>query len=356
MSYFACLVGWVPVVHQAIHWTTPVFLGGYLASGSWHGIALQAVNLTLSVLIYLPFVRLAHKTSLTIRKRNFATLIRTIEESSLDQSSGLLERRDIIGAQARQLASALRESILGNKELALVFQPQVDTRNRVAGVEALLRWNHAVFGFVPPNIAIAIAEEAGLMHELGRWIIEQSCRQLACWQRENPRSSVLMSINVSPTQLNDPAFPDAVFEILHTQGIAHEAIELEITEGRSVSHGDTTTEVLRRLADSGIKLAIDDFGMGYSSLLYLRRFHISAIKLDGSLTREVLSNPVCSEIIGTIAQLCLSKNIKMIAEFVETEDQRFALQQLGCSIFQGYLFSKPLSGAECDAFVQRMNA
>lgn len=117
--------------------------------------------------------------------------------------------------------------------------------------------------------------------------------------------------------------PDAVFEILHRQGIAHEAIELEITEGRSVSHGDTTTEVLRRLADSGIKLAIDDFGMGYSSLLYLRRFHISAIKLDGSLTREVLSNPVCSEIIGTIANLCLSKNIKMIAEFVETEDQRF---------------------------------
>ena len=353
-SYAACVAGWVPPVQESIHWTTPIFLGGHLAAHSWHGVALQGANLLLTALIYLPFVRAARRQAIDTSRRNFGALVRTIEESSLNQRSGVLERRDIIGAQARQLVRALKDAIAANG-LQLAYQPQVNALGRVVGVEALLRWEHFPFGRIAPNIVVTVAEEAGLVEELGDWVIRNACAQVQRWRSEACLAGVVMSINLSPTQLNHAGFAGRIDDILKTCGLSSDDVELEITESRAVAHNEQTAHTLNQLARHGIRLAIDDFGMGYSSLLYMRRFNIHAIKLDGSLTREILTNPSCREIIETIAHLCRSKGIRIVAEFVETEEQRRLLQQLGCSEFQGYLFSKPLPPDACLEFIRTWN-
>lgn len=351
ISYFACASGWIPVVRESLNWTTPFGIGGYLAAQSWHGAILQFLNLFVGVLIYSPFVRAAQKHTFKERRRDFQRLLDALEESCLNQHSGILERRDPVGSQARRLANDLRYAV-SRGEIQLMYQPQVDQQGSVVGLEALLRWEYGAFGRIPPNIVIALAEEANLICRLGDWVIDEACGQLRQWRSEGVARGVVMSINISPTQLNEPGFADRVLLILSRHALPAGAIELEITESRTIAHNETTAQTLEQLARSGIRLAIDDFGMGYSSLLYMRRFVIHGIKLDGSLTREVQSNPSCQEIIRTIAHLCRKKNIRIIAEFVENEEQRTLLEALGCSEFQGFLFSKPLPPAECADFVR----
>ncbi|MBS1169940.1 MAG: system, lactose/cellobiose family component [Burkholderiaceae bacterium] len=353
-SYLACISGWVPMVYEPIHWTTPLFMGGYVAAKSWHGIALQIINLLIGALLYSPFVRLARFQSIERRKNNLGNLLETIAKQTLNQSSGILERRDDIGIQARQLASALRDAIKRNL-LSLAYQPQVDVNGAVVGVEALVRWNYYPFGWVPPNIMVNLAEEAALINDLGEWVLRTACAQASLWRDSEELHGIIMSVNVSPTQLNDPAFTAKALSILSKSGLAPGDIELEITEGRTVAHNEQTATTLRQLADQGFRLSIDDFGMGYSSLLYMRRFDIHAIKLDGSLTREVLTNPGCQEIIGTIATLCKNKSIRIIAEFVETDSQRAMLEELGCTEFQGYLYSPPLNASDCSNYIVNKN-
>ena len=353
-SYAACVAGWVPPVQEPLHWTTPVLLGGYLAAHSWRGVALQAANLLLTVLIYLPFVRAARRQAADASRRHFGALIKAIEEASLNQRAGVLERRDVVGAQARQLARALKDAI-ATGQLHLAYQPQVNAAGRVVGVEALLRWDYAPFGPVAPNVVVALAEEAGLVGELGDWVIRAACARMRQWREADCVPGVTMSINLSPTQLNHAGFAGRIHDILRTHGLSAEDIEFEITESRAVAHSERTAHTLDQLARRGIRLAIDDFGMGYSSLLYMRRFDIHAIKLDGSLTREILTNPSCREIVETIATLCRSKGIRIVAEFVETEEQLRVLRGLGCTEFQGYLFSRPLPPDACLEFIRGRN-
>jgi EAL domain-containing protein (putative c-di-GMP-specific phosphodiesterase class I) len=165
-----------------------------------------------------------------------------------------------------------------------------------------------------------------------------------------------MAVNLSPLQLEDPALLQHVERCLARYRLAPSDLELEITEGHRVSNSEVSGRNLAALNALGVPLAMDDFGMGYSSLLYMRRFRIDAIKLDGSLTREVTNNASCREIIASVGQLCRGQQVRMIAEYVETEEQRDLLRELGCNGFQGWLYSAALGADACRVYVEKNRA
>ena len=199
-------------------------------------------------------------------------------------------------------------------------------------------------------MAVALAEEGGLIGPLGAWILEQACACKAQWNTLG-LSCVTMAINVSPLQLEDPDLPIVLARCLRQYRLSPAEIELEITENQAIAAHPVVDRNLAQIVAMGMTLAMDDFGMGYSSLLHMRRFSVHAIKIDGSLTRDVLSNSTSRDIIRTIAALGCSRHLEVVAEFVETEDQRDTLATLGCNVFQGYFYSQPLPADTCAEYL-----
>ena len=243
----------------------------------------------------------------------------------------------------RHLDEALRQ-----KEFTLHYQPQFRRDGSLGGFEALVRWNHPRLGMVPPAKFIPAAEESGLILPLGRWVLEEACRQMLAW-REAGHEDLVMAVNVSPVQFEDPRWVDAVAEILGRLGLPPECLELELTESLVMDPASESGRRLARLKAMGVSLAIDDFGTGYSSLSYLHRMPISTLKIDQSFVREFepgaedRSGPILQAIVGLARHLGLS----VVAEGVETEAQRTFLSELGCDALQGYLLGRP---APADAF------
>ena len=337
--------GLVPLNKLAVPWTTPPLLSGYLLTGSWRGTALQTLGLLLSTLIYLPFVRRAEAQRLRGQVEAFdaATGIIVAPEQRHVRS---VQRSDQVGLIARGLFAALARDI-GSPALALAFQPKHGRHGAAVGVEALLRWTHKRHGPVRADVAVALAEEdLGLIRRLGSWVLEEACARKAQWNTLG-LSRITMAINVSPLQLGDPQLPALLARCLEQYRLAPGEIELEITESQAIPVHQVVEQNLAQIVAMGVALAMDDFGMGYSSLLHMRRFRVHAIKIDGSLTRDVLTNPTSSDIIRTIAALGRSRQVEVVAEFVETMEQRDALAALGCDVFQGYLYSPPLPAAAC---------
>ncbi|GAB4056710.1 EAL domain-containing protein [Uliginosibacterium sediminicola] len=351
VSYVALSSGWVPLSVHSQAWVLPLGINAWEASNGWRGLALQAVNILISAGLYLPFLRRFEARLDAAGKASFRQLIHSLEESLSSSRQLLVNRQDAVGRLARQLLLDL-ERDLTNGAIYMVYQPKLNAQGAVVGVEALLRWQHAVFGMVPPNVLVGIAEDAGCISRIGHWTIAVACRQLASWQAAGI-TKVSMAVNVSPLQLSDPQLLVNVRENLGRYGLHPGDLELEITESRSVSNDEQSNRSLSALNELGVSLAMDDFGMGYSSLLYMRRFRIDTIKLDGSLTREVESNSSCCDIISQVAQLCQTMNVRVVAEYVETESQRALLQKLGCTEFQGYLYSPPLRAADCLQFIEQ---
>jgi EAL domain-containing protein (putative c-di-GMP-specific phosphodiesterase class I) len=256
-----------------------------------------------------------------------------------------VSRHDQIGLIARGLLSDLQTDI-ANNALKLAYQPKHALDGRVVGVEALLRWPHHRYGALSPAVAITLAEDSGDIHALGLWVLEQACACKARWNQQG-FDQISMAVNVSPMQLTAAEFVPRLAAILKMHGLNPNEIELEITESQHIPNTLVVDAALRDLSDLGILLSMDDFGMGYSSLLHLRRFRLHAIKIDGSLTRDILSNTASADIIRTIAELGRTQNIDVIAEFVETKTQRDFLGELGCDCFQGYFHSPALAESEC---------
>lgn len=316
----------------------------YLLSDSWRGTALQAVGLLISTLIYLPFVRRAETRRIRCEVAAFDTAIEFIV-SPKPQHFPSVQRNDQVNLTARGLLIALARDI-GTPALALAFQPKHDRRGAAVGVEALLRWKHKRHGPIRADAAVTLAEDGGLIRHLGAWVLEEACARKAQWNTLG-LSSITMAINVSPLQLGDPQLPTLLARCLHQYRLVPGEIELEITESRAIPVDRMVEQNLARIAAMGVSLSMDDFGMGYSSLLHMRRFPVHAIKIDGSLTRDVLTNPTCSDIVRAIAALGHSQHVEVVAEFVETIEQRNALAALGCEVFQGYLYSPALPAAAC---------
>ncbi|MBV0932778.1 EAL domain-containing protein [Marinobacterium weihaiense] len=234
---------------------------------------------------------------------------------------------------------------LQHGEFELHYQPQVDIRTgRIDGAEALIRWNRPGHSLVSPGCFIPLAEECGLIGDIGNWVLEEACAQMQRWQREGIRLRV--SVNLSALQLEDPGFCDRVAQILERHTLEPDQLELELTESLLMKHVDATVDLLRQLDRMGVHLSIDDFGTGYSSLSYLKRFPLDKLKIDQSFVREISIDQDDAVICRTIISMAENLNLKVTAEGVEQTEQLALLAEFGCHQYQGFLFSRPVPAPE----------
>ncbi len=236
----------------------------------------------------------------------------------------------------RDLRHALRE-----QEFQLFYQPVVDAEGVVLAYEALLRWKHPVRGWVSPADFIPVAEQTALILPIGLWVLETASRRLAQWAADPATSHWVLAVNLSARQLRQPDLVETVVNTLKAAGAPAHRLKLELTEGLLLHDLDDTIEKMRQLAELGIRFALDDFGTGYSSLAYLKRLPLSQLKIDQSFVRDLLTDPNDAAIARTILQLAQSLDLDVVAEGVETAEQRDCLAAMGCPAFQGYLFGRP---------------
>lgn len=353
-TYFAMSWGLVPLTINKTIWTTPIIIGGYFTVESYSGVILQLFNLSLGTLVYYPFVKMAEEK----RKQRDLMLLQQFYQDVFDLEESkapvLLSRTDTSGDIARSIAQDIERDLHENI-FVMQYQPQVDNSGKVVGAEALLRWPHRIYGMVPPPVTVTIAEEAGLMQELGNMIIRQVFSQVGEWQKHPETKDLVIALNISASQMQDDKVLDVLKKALEENNINPKNIEIELTEGRLLNNSAQSWYMLEQFRDMGFKFAIDDFGMGHNSMRYLREFTVDAIKLDGSLTKEVLTDKNARDIVTSIVQLADNLKLNTIAEFVETKDQMLMLKELGCKQYQGYYYAPALPADKFREFVMEMN-
>jgi len=240
---------------------------------------------------------------------------------------------------------------LERNELFLLYQPQVDLQSgRIIGAEALVRWDHPLFGNVLPAQFIPIAEENGLIPPIGEWVLREACRQNQEW-RKLGLMKITMAVNLSAVQFRQKNLGEIIKDVLQQSGLAPSGLELEITEGIVMQDAEAAILLLEDMKAMGLKLSVDDFGTGYSSLSYLKRFPIDKFKIDQSFVRDLATDTDDAVIVSTIISMAHSLKLKVIAEGVETAEQLAFLKQQGCDEIQGYYFSRPVSAEEFTKFL-----
>ncbi len=243
-------------------------------------------------------------------------------------------------AERVELEADLRGAIREGR-FVRYFQPQVDRDNWLTGAEVLLRWQHPHRGILPPDTFISLAEETGLILPLGHWVLATACEQLAAWAARVETVDLYLSVNVSVQEIRQPEFVKQVFAVLDRTGADPRKLKIELTESLLMGNVEDTIAKLTALKARGVGIALDDFGTGYSSLTYLKRLPLDALKVDRSFVLDVLTDPNAAAIAKMIVALGQSLGLAVIAEGVETEEQREFLARNGCDAFQGYLFGRP---------------
>jgi diguanylate cyclase len=304
-----------------------------------HSIQGHAVNITCSVGISIfPEHGVDGETLI----KNADAAMYNAKESGRNNFRFFTENMNAQAIERLTLENGLRLALPQN-ELFLVYQPQVDIASgKIIGLEALLRWQHPKLGLVPPDKFIRIAENCGMIVQIGEWVLRTACSQARNWQ-EDGLPAVRVAVNVSAVQFRQEGFCELLRRLLHETGLDPQYLELELTESLLLANADVTLSVLKELKAMGLTLAIDDFGTGYSSFSYLRQFQVSKLKIDCSFIRDVAANPNDAAITSAIISMAKGLNLKVIAEGVETEAQMAFLRTHHCDEIQGYYFSKPLA-------------
>jgi predicted signal transduction protein with EAL and GGDEF domain len=237
-------------------------------------------------------------------------------------------------------------------ELHLLYQPKVDLASgRIIGVEALLRWEHPGLGTVSPERFIPIAEETGLIVPIGEWVLRSACRQIRAWRDDGIELPV--AVNLSACQFRQRNLAETIHRVLSESGVPPQYLEIEITESDVMENAESAIATLDELKARGISLSVDDFGTGYSSLSYLKRFPLDVLKIDRSFVRDIAVDSDDAAIVEAIIALARSLEIKVVAEGVETEDQKAFLDRSGCHFAQGYLFSPPVEAGKIAALLRQ---
>ncbi|MDR0439592.1 MAG: EAL domain-containing protein, partial [Candidatus Accumulibacter sp.] len=272
VSFLAILLGAVPLPTVAPDWTTPPILSGVLATQSVAGGILQVFNLILGTLIYLPFVKISDRIKSERQKAAQQKLLEISCGNTVGPSGKkCLDRDDEVGALARILAHELEVAMKTGQGLYLEYQPLVDGQTgRVVGTEALVRWRNPIFGLVPAPVIVAISEDGEFIQSLGLWVLNEACAERARWQAAGIAADLKTSVNVSARQLDDEYLQEKVAECLDRHGLTRRMIGIEVTESVALDPDALHNQILNRLHDLGFAISIDDFGMGHSSLVYLK--------------------------------------------------------------------------------------
>ena len=243
-----------------------------------------------------------------------------------------------------QIEAGLRTAVQRD-ELSLLYQPKIDlATHRIFGAEALLRWKHPQLGMIAPSRFVPVAEAAGLVGQIGEWVLYAACRQIREWQ--DAGHCLQVAVNVSARQFQDYDVAQLVADIMRDTGALAQNLEIELTESAVMNDAEASIVTLERLAALGVQIAIDDFGTGYSSLSYLKRLPLDLLKIDQSFVRDISSDPDDAAIVRAIITLAGSLGIKVIAEGVENEAQLAFLNACGCQYAQGFLFGRPLTAPQ----------
>ena len=249
------------------------------------------------------------------------------------------------------LETDLHKAISQN-ELSVAYQPQVSLlTGEIIGFEALVRWNHSKHGWIPPSKFIPIAEDSGLIYQIGEWVLKQACQQIKLWHEcFDPKLKV--AVNVSSHQLCKSDVVNSILDIIDSFNLPHEAIELELTESSLMDNVESVSHTMDKLSKTGIQLAIDDFGTGYSSLSYIKRFSIDKLKIDKSFVQDISTDKNDVEIVTAIIAMANNLGVEVIAEGVEKKEEAVFLHEHGCHEIQGYYFSKPKFAEEINAMLE----
>ncbi len=328
----------VPVVTQQVPWTTPIILSGYLATGSAAGAVLQIINVLAGVMIYCPFIKIYEYEKNKDSSKKMDQLLHILRKSEVeDKPVELLTLRNYSGEVAKEIAEELRFKI-GGQLPRLFYQPQFDRKGNCVGAEALLRWETQSYGTVYPPLIVRLAEEAGVLEELEEGVFRAVVRDMESLVDVIGKEAKI-SINVTGTTIQSERFELFLRELRDRYPHYSTRICVEITEQAALNFDDELTQRLTRIKEMGYSLAIDDFSMGSTSIKYLQTNIFDMVKLDGGLSRDILTNSRSRDIIASITELSHNFGIRVLAEYVETEEQKRVLEETGCLLYQGYLYS-----------------
>ncbi|MGP4042104.1 putative bifunctional diguanylate cyclase/phosphodiesterase [Gracilibacillus sp. D59] len=250
------------------------------------------------------------------------------------------------------LESDIRKAFKFN-EFTLSYQPKVDVHtNEIVGVEALIRWEHGKKGKIPPSLFIPIAEEIGMIDQIGEWVLREACKQFVRW-KESGTSPVMVAVNISAVELQQPDFLQRVKQVIKETGMDPNYLEIEITENSVMQNTEECIAMMNELRAMGVSLSIDDFGTGYSSMGYLQKFPINYLKIDQSFIKELFEESGSAEIIKAMIQLGHTFGLKVVAEGVEGEQILSFIRNQKCDYYQGYFYSKPV---EADLIEEKLLA
>ena len=257
--------------------------------------------------------------------------------------------QEIVNAHV-ELESGLRDALV-HEQFELYYQPQMNARMDLVGVEVLIRWRHPQRNLISPTVFISVAESTGLINPIGAWVLETACKQLAVWAESPDRAHLTVSVNVSAIQFCSVNYVDQVTEVIRRTGANPSRLKLEITESILLDDVEVIIAKMQKLRKYGISFSLDDFGTGYSSLAYLKRLPLHQLKIDQSFVRDVLTDPNDATFARTIITLGQSLGLNVIAEGVETREQLQFLMDHNCNGYQGFWFSKPLPLAEFEQYM-----
>jgi diguanylate cyclase len=323
-------------------------LMAFRTSSAWWRHTLALVCLVafgvLSVTHYVPYPELALPDSVRVA----GTWVQTVIALILLYTALHLMQNDVVSRSS--LEKDLRQAI-EQKQFVLHYQVQVDANNQLIGAEALIRWHHPERGLVMPGQFIEAAEQTGLILPMGQWVLETACAQLKVWSTNAHTQRLRLAVNISQMQFRQADFVSQILDMIDRHGIDAGLLELELTETMLAANLQDIIAKMSALKARGVAFSLDDFGTGYSSLNYLKRLPLNQLKIDQSFIRDVLTDPNDASIARTVVALGHNLGLAVIAEGVETQEQRAFLVESGCEFFQGYLFSKPLSADDFNVFV-----
>ena len=254
--------------------------------------------------------------------------------------------------EEQKMENHLYQAIVNN-ELKLLYQPIIELpSNKIGSTEALLRWTNPLYSKISPLVMIKMAEQSGLIFEIGEWVLRKACKQNKEWQ-DKGHPPIVVSVNVSAIQFEQTNFVEMVKEILVDTKMESKYLELEITETNAMDNVEEKLKKMRRLKDMGVRISIDDFGTGYSSLSYFTKFPIDTLKIDRSFITDMLNDENAKTIVNTIISMAKTIKVNVTAEGVETAEQLEYLKQRGCTKIQGYYFSKPVDPINIEEMIQK---